>query len=103
MQQSGLIEGKFDANRANQYVIINGKLSIGSTPITSYMMNVNGSVYVQTGGIKVGNSTGMITENWWEFVPIPIMVRQLIFIATLHQRITVQGYTVYPEIMQNFS
>ena len=67
MQQSGLIEGKFDANRANQYVIINGKLSIGSTPLTSYMMNVNGSVYVQTGGIKVGNSTGMITENWWEF------------------------------------
>lgn len=30
-------------------------------------MHLVGSMFVQNGGIKIGNSQGMITENWWEF------------------------------------
>ncbi len=64
--QKALIYGVFNESPVNQILTINGKVGIG-TSLPSSQLHLVGSMFVQNGGIKIGNSQGMITENWWEF------------------------------------
>jgi len=64
--QKALIYGVFNESPINQILTINGKVGIGTT-LPSSQLHLVGSMFVQNGGIKIGNSQGMITENWWEF------------------------------------
>jgi hypothetical protein len=50
---------------SNMYSGVSGNVGIGISNPGTYKLNVNGNVHATT--ILLGNSSGPIYENWWEF------------------------------------